>query len=37
MARNVIKTNPNLIALAHNLRKKSYDEDVAIWKKWQLN
>lgn len=33
MARNVIKTNPNLIALAHNLRKKSYDEDVAIWKK----
>ena len=32
MARNVIKTNPNLIALAHDLRQKSYDEDVAIWK-----
>ena len=32
MVKKIIKTNPNLIALAHDLRQKSYDEDVAIWK-----
>ncbi|WP_297981006.1 50S ribosomal protein L18e [uncultured Methanobrevibacter sp.] len=32
MAREIKKTNPNLIALIKNLRKQSYDEGVAIWK-----
>jgi len=32
MAREIKKTNPNLIALIKNLRKQSYDEEVAIWK-----
>ena len=32
MARRVIKTNPNLTELIKNLKDKSYNEDVAIWK-----
>ena len=32
MARRVIKTNPNLIELIRNLKDKSYNEEVAIWK-----
>ena len=32
MAKNVIKTNPNLIELIINLKDKSYNEGVAIWK-----
>ena len=32
MAREIKKTNPNLIALIKNLRKQSYDEEAAIWK-----
>lgn len=32
MARRVIKTNPNLIELIGNLKDKSYNEEVAIWK-----
>jgi len=32
MAKRVIKTNPNLIELIKNLKDKSYDEEVAIWK-----
>ena len=32
MAREIKKTNPNLIALIKNLRKQSYEEEVAIWK-----
>ncbi len=32
MAREIKKSNPNLIALIKNLRKQSYDEGVAIWK-----
>ena len=32
MARKVIKTNPNLMELAHDLRLKSYEEKVGIWK-----
>lgn len=32
MARRVIKTNPNLTELIRNLKDKSYNEEVAIWK-----
>lgn len=32
MARKIMKTNPNLVSLAHDLRLKSYEEDVGIWK-----
>ena len=32
MAREIKKTNPNLIALIRNLRKQSYEEEVGIWK-----
>ena len=32
MARRVIKTNPNLMELIANLKDKSYNEEVAIWK-----
>lgn len=32
MARRVIKTNPNLTELIGNLKDKSYNEEVAIWK-----
>lgn len=32
MARRVIKTNPNLTELIENLKDKSYNEEVAIWK-----
>jgi len=32
MARKVIKTNPNLTELIKNLKKVSYNEEVAIWK-----
>ncbi|RBQ23228.1 50S ribosomal protein L18e [Candidatus Methanobinarius endosymbioticus] len=32
MARKIIKTNPNLIELIGNLKDKSYNEEVAIWK-----
>ena len=32
MAREIKKTNPNLIALIYNLRKQSYEEEVGIWK-----
>ncbi len=32
MARRVIKTNPNLTELIKNLKDKSYNEEVAIWK-----
>ncbi|KZX11591.1 50S ribosomal protein L18e [Methanobrevibacter filiformis] len=32
MAKKIIKTNPNLINLIRDLKKKSNAEDVAIWK-----
>lgn len=32
MAREIKKSNPNLISLIYNLRKQSYEEGVAIWK-----
>ena len=32
MAREIKKTNPNLIDLIYNLRKQSYEEEVGIWK-----
>ncbi|BAM69286.1 50S ribosomal protein L18e [Methanothermobacter sp. KEPCO-1] len=32
MARKITKTNPNLIKLIRNLRKKSSQEGAAIWK-----
>lgn len=32
MARRIIKTNPNLTELIGNLKDKSYNEEVAIWK-----
>jgi len=32
MVRKITKTNPNLIKLIRNLRKKSSQEGAAIWK-----
>lgn len=32
MARNKIKTNPNLIALINNLKKQANENDAPIWK-----
>jgi large subunit ribosomal protein L18e len=32
MANRVIKTNPNLTEIIKNLKDKSYNEEVAIWK-----
>lgn len=32
MAKKITKTDPNLVELIKNLKEKSYNEEVAIWK-----
>ncbi|MDR0900738.1 MAG: 50S ribosomal protein L18e [Methanobrevibacter sp.] len=32
MAKRVVKTNPNLIEIIRDLKEKSHEEEVAIWK-----
>ncbi|MDR2966752.1 MAG: 50S ribosomal protein L18e [Methanobacteriaceae archaeon] len=32
MAKKITKTDPNLVDLIKNLKEKSYNEEVAIWK-----